>query len=162
IERAADYFQQAIDLDPTFAPAYIGLADCYPLLSLYGNLTPREAYPKARAAALKALEIDNRYTNAYNSLGVVKLFYDWDWSGDESGFRHGIVLNPDYPDAHLRYGMLLTATGRFAEAAAEFERARELDPLSLITITISGYPFYYCGEFEKAVSRFEEVIEMDP
>lgn len=161
IEQAAIFFQQAIDLDSRFAPAYVGLADCYPLLSLYGALTPHEAYPKAKAAALKALEIDDEYTKAYNSLGVVKLFYEWDWQGAEEAFRRAIELNPGYPDAHQRYGMFLTAQRRFAEAAEEFEKAKILDPLSLITKTIAGYPFYYGREFDKAEICFREVIEMD-
>lgn len=161
IERAAALFQQAIDLDPTFALAYVGLADCYPLLSLYGALTPHDAYPKAKAAALKALEIDDRFTKAYNSLGVIKFFYEWDWAGAENAFRQAIELNPGYPDAHQRYGMFLTAVGRFDEAEAELEKARRLDPLSLITGTIGGYPFYYSRRYDEAARRFQEVIAMD-
>ena len=161
IEKAVEYFQRAIDIDPTYAAAYVGLADCYPLLTLYGALTPRDAYPKAKAAAHKALEIDDSISEAHNALGVVKLFYDWDWAGAEKTFQHAILLNPSYPDAHQRYGMLLVARGRFAEAAVEFERAQELDPLSLITKTISGYAFYYARRFEEAVERFQEVIDMD-
>jgi len=161
IEQAADYFQRAIDLDPTYAPAYVGLADCYPLLSLYGALTPADAYPKARAAAEKALEIDRGLTKAYNALGVVKLFYEWDWAGAESAFRRAIELNPGYPDAHQRYGMFLTAVSRFDEAEAQFEQARQLDPLSLITITLSAYPYYYGRQYEKAVERLKQVIRTD-
>lgn len=161
IERAAALFQQAIDVDPAYAPAYVGLADCFPLLSLYGSLTPREAYPQAKAAAEKALEIDPLMSKAYNSLGVVKLFYEWDWRGAEAAFRRAIELNPHYADAHQRYGMLLTAEGRFDEAVAEFKLAREFDPLSLIIKTISGYPFYYSREFEPAKAAFREVIAAD-
>ena len=162
IEQAAALYQQAIRIDPIFAPAYVGLADCYPLLSLYGALSPQEAYPKAKAAALKALEIDDEYTKAYNSLGVVKLFYDWDWAGAEEAFRRAIELNPGYPDAHQRYGMLLTTLGRFDEAVVQFKHARELDPLSLITRTIGGYAFYYSRQYELAAASFREVIALDP
>jgi len=161
IEEAAEYFQQAIDVDPSYALAYVGLADCYPLLSLYGALTPHEAYPKARAAAEKALEIDPDLTEAYNSLGVVKLFYEWDWQGAERDFQTAIRLNPGYPDVHQRYGMLLTATGEFRSADAQFDLACELDPLSLITLTLSGYPSYYSRQFEKAAARFRKVIASD-
>ena len=161
ILKAVEYFQRAIDIDPTYAAAYVGVADCYPLLTLYGGLSPREAYPKAAAAAHKALEIDDSISEAHNALGVVKLFYDWDWAGAEKTFQHAIHLNPSYPDAHQRYGMLLVATGRFEEAAAEFERAQELDPLSLITKTISGYAFYYARRFAEAAERFQQVIDMD-
>jgi TolB-like protein/Tfp pilus assembly protein PilF len=161
VEEAAEYFQQAIDVDPSYAMAYVGLADCYPLLSLYGALTPHEAYPKARAAAEKAVEIDGDLTEVYNSLGVIKLFYEWDWLGAERDFETAIRLNPGYPDVHQRYGMLLTATGEFLNADAQFDLACELDPLSLITLTLSGYPSYYSRQFEKAATRFRKVIASD-
>ncbi|HXQ69602.1 MAG TPA: winged helix-turn-helix domain-containing protein [Pyrinomonadaceae bacterium] len=139
--KAIEYFQQAIDVDPVYAPAYVGLADCYPLLSLYGALEPREAYPKAKAAARRALEIDDALAEAHNSLGVIKLFYEWDWTGAEQAFQQAIELNPGYADAYQRYGMLLVARGRFDEATVQFDHAQTLDPLSLITKTISGTPF---------------------
>lgn len=161
IRKAVEYFQRAIDVDPTYAPAYVGLADAYPLLTLYGALTPQEAYPRAEAAARRALEIDESFAEAHNSLGVIKLFYEWDWAGAEAEFRRAIELKPGYPDAHQRYGMLLTARGRFAEAVEELECAQALDPLSLITKTIGGYPFYYGRDYEQAAARFREVIEMD-
>lgn len=162
IQQATEYFQQAINIDPSYAAAYVGLADSYPLLNLYGALTPQEAYPKAEAAALLALDIDDTLAEAHNSLGVIKLFYEWDWEGAEAAFRRSIELKPGYPDAHQRYGMLLIARARFAEAAAELERAREFDPLSLITKTISGYPSYYARDFGRAAERFREVLEMNP
>lgn len=159
--RAIEYFQQAIDVDPVYAPAYVGLADCYPLLSLYGALEPREAYPKAKAAARRALEIDDALAEAHNSLGVIKLFYEWDWTGAEQAFQQAIELNPGYADAYQRYGMLLVARGRFEEATVQFDHAQALDPLSLITKTISGYAYYYGRRYDAAVERFQEVIEMD-
>ena len=161
IQRAIEYFQQAIDVDPAYAPAYVGLADCYPLLSLYGALEPRDAYPKAEAAARRALEIDDALAEAHNSLGVIKLFYEWDWDGAEQSFQQAIELNSGYADAYQRYGMLLVARGRFDEATVEFDHAQALDPLSLITKTISGYAFYYARRYEEAAERFQEVIEMD-
>ncbi|MGH9902484.1 MAG: tetratricopeptide repeat protein, partial [Pyrinomonadaceae bacterium] len=162
LPKAIEYFQQAIDLDPGYALAYVGLADCYALLSLYCALTPREAFPKARAAALKALDLDPALAEAHNSLGVIKLFYEWDWAGAESEFGRAISLNPGYPDAHQRFGLYLTATGRFEEAAAELRRALELDPLSLITNTFTGYPFYYSRRYDRAVEHFLKPLEMDP
>jgi TolB-like protein/Flp pilus assembly protein TadD len=161
IQRAIEYFQQAIDVDPAYAPAYVGLADCYPLLSLYGALEPREAYPKAEAAARRALEIDDSLAEAHNSLGVIKLFYEWDWHGAEQSFQQAIQFNSGYADAYQRYGMLLVVRGRFDEATVEFDHAQALDPLSLITKTISGYAFYYARRYEEAAERFQEVIEMD-
>jgi TolB-like protein/Flp pilus assembly protein TadD len=161
IQKAIEYFQQAIDVDPVYAPAYVGLADCYPLLSLYGALKPRKAYPKAEAAARRALEIDESLAEAHNSLGVIKLFYEWDWAGAEQAFQQAIELNSGYADAYQRYGMLLVARGRFDEATVQFDHAQALDPLSLITKTISGYAFYYGRRYDAAVERFQEVIEMD-
>jgi TolB-like protein/Flp pilus assembly protein TadD len=161
IKTAVDYFKGAIDLDPTYAAAYVGLADCYPLLTLYGALEPHDAYPKAEAAARKALEIDDSLADAHNALGVIKLFYSWDWSGAEKKFLQAIDLNPSYADAHQRYGMLLVAKQQYEAAKVEFERALAIDPLSLITRTFSGYPFYYARNFDAAAARFKEVIEMD-
>jgi Tol biopolymer transport system component/DNA-binding winged helix-turn-helix (wHTH) protein/Flp pilus assembly protein TadD len=161
IQKAIEYFKQAIDVDPVYAPAYVGLADCYPLLNLYGALEPQDAYTKAEAAARRALEIDETFAEAHNSLGVIKLFYKWDWPGAEESFQQAIELKPGYADAHQRYGMLLVAQGRFEEATERLDKAQELDPLSLITKTISGYSFYYGRAYERAAERFCEVIEMD-
>ncbi len=161
IEKAVGYFQNAIDIDPTYALAYVGLADCYPLLTLYGALLPRDAYTKAEAAARKALEIDHSIAEAHNALGVIELFYKWDWEAAEKLFQHAIELNPSYAEAHQRYGMLLVVRGRFEEAAAEFDQALELDPLSLITKTFSAYPGYYGRNYEEAIKRYREVIDMD-
>ncbi len=161
IERATEYFQQAIDIDVNYALAFVGLADCYPLLSLYGALPPHEAYPKAAAAARTALKLDENLAEAHNSLGVVKSFYEWDWQGAETAFRKALEINPGYADAHQRFGMFLISQERFDEAIVEFECACRLDPLSLITKTISGYPFYYSRQFEKAAACFSEVSAMD-
>lgn len=162
IRRAVEYFREAVEADPAYAPAYAGLADCYPLLNLYGALPPREAYARAEAAATRALELDDSFAQAHNALGVIKLFYRWDRAGAEGCFRRAIELDPDYPDARQRYGMLLVSAGRFAGAELELGRAQGLDPLSLITRTISSYPFYYARDFGRAASRLREVIEMDP
>jgi TolB-like protein/tetratricopeptide (TPR) repeat protein len=161
IKRAVEYFRQAIELDPEYAPAYAGLADCYPLLNLYGALQPREAYTAAEAAATRALEIDDSFAQAHNSLGVIRLFYGWDRAGAEVCFRRAVELDPFYPDARLRYGMLLTAAGRFEEAEREMSRAQGLDPLSLIAKTIGAYPAYYSRDFVRAAERLREVTEMD-
>jgi tetratricopeptide (TPR) repeat protein len=162
LRTAIEQFQQAIDADTDYALAYVGLADCYSLLSLYSALTPKEAFPKAKAAALKALEIDDTLAEAYTSLGVIKVFYEWDWAGAEREFERALALNPGYADVHQRYGLYLVAMGRFREAAEEFKCAQELDPLSLITITMAGYPFYYGREYDRAVKQFRKALEMDP
>lgn len=162
IRTAVEYFHEAVAADPSYAPAYAGLADCYPLLNLYGALPPREAYARAEAAATRALELDDSFAQAHNALGVIKLFYGWDRAGADACFRRAIELDPDYPDARQRYGMSLVSAGRFAEAERELERAQGLDPLSLITRTIGSYPFYYGRDFGRAAARLREVLEMDP
>ncbi len=159
---AISWFQRAVDQDPTYAMAFVGLADCYALLSLYGALTPKEAFPKSRAAAMKALDLDEGLAEAHTSLGVVKLFYEWNWTDAEACFTKAIELNPDYPDAHQRYGILLTVLRRFDEAINQLQAAQTLDPLSLITNTVAGYPYYYARRFDEAIESFRSASQMDP
>jgi tetratricopeptide (TPR) repeat protein len=127
--KAIEYFQKAIVKDPNYALAYSGLADCYTWLPALAFVPPKEAYPKAREAALKALEIDDTLAEAHTSLALVKAHHDWDWSGAEKEFQRAIALNPDYVMAHPWYGWTLANTGRFEESIAEARRALELDPL---------------------------------
>ncbi len=161
LKKAIEYFHRAVDVDPLFALAYAGLADSYALLSLYGAVTPQEAFPKSKAAALRALELDERLSEAQTSLGVVKLFYEWDWDGAEEAFQNSISLNPGYADAHQRFGLHLVANSRFDEAIRELRRAQELDPLSLIINTIAGYPFYYSRRYDEAIEQYLKTLEMD-
>lgn len=162
LSEAITCFLQSTDEDPQFAPAWVGLADSYALLSLYGASMPRDVLPKSKAAALSALRIDPGLADAHNSLGVVELFYEWNWPAAEQAFRRAIELNPEYGDAHQRYGIYLTAMGRFAEAHAALARAQELDPLSRIIATIAGYPSYYSRDFDAAVRQFRHVSQIDP
>jgi RNA polymerase sigma factor (TIGR02999 family) len=162
LRQAIVHFQQATDHDPEYALAYVGLADAYALLSLYGALRPKDAFPKSKAAAMKALSLDPTLAEAHNSLGVVELFYEWDWRAAETAFRRALELNPHYADAHQRYGIYLTARERFDEAAAELELAQSLDPLSLINSTIAGYPAYYSREYERAANQFRQALEINP
>lgn len=160
--EAITLFLQSTDADPTFAPAWVGLADAYALLSLYGASMPRDVFPKSKAAAMTALKLDPALAEAHNSLGVVELFYEWNWPAAERAFRRAIELNPEYGDAHQRHGIYLTAMGRFAEAHAALDRAQALDPLSRIIATIAGYPFYYARDFDAAVRQYRRVVEIDP
>ncbi len=155
-------FRDAIDLDADFSLAYVGLADAYALQSLYGALRPVEAYPPSLAAARQALLLDETLAEAHNSLGVYELFYGWDWDTAERSWQRALALNPEYADAHQRYGMYLTARGRFDEARAALARAQALDPLSLITSTIAGYPDYYERRYEEAERQFTRVLQLDP
>src|SRR5207249_4686425 len=128
--KALDFFQAAIRIDPGYARAWAGVADTYYQLSSL-VLLPREAMPKARAAAMKALEFDDMLAEAHASLGVIKAQYDWDGEGAEREFRQAIELNPSYATAHQWYGILLHEHARFDDAGAELNRALDLDPLSI-------------------------------
>ena len=132
LRKALEYSQQAVAIDPTYAPAYVGLADSYNLLGAqHAVLAPRESFPKARAAALRALEIDAKFAEAYASLGFINCYYGWDWPSAEHNYQKAIELKPNYPTAHHWYGELLTTLSRFSEAARELQMAQQLDPLSL-------------------------------
>jgi eukaryotic-like serine/threonine-protein kinase len=157
--RAIEYFQQAIEKDPAYALAYVGLADSY-LVS--EPLPAREKYPKAKAAALKALEIDETLGEAHASLAAIKNWYDWDWPGAEAEFRRAIELGPNYPTAHHWYGELLANLGRFDESVAEYQRALEIDPLSLAISTDLGMVYYYARQYDRAAEHLGRVIETDP
>jgi len=162
LRDAISLFLQSTDEDPTYAPAWVGLADAYALLSLYGASMPGDVFPKSKAAAMTALRLDPGLAEAHTSLGVVELFYEWHWAEAERAFHRAIELNPDYGDAHQRYGLYLTAMGRFDEAQVALDRAQTLDPLSRIHATIAGYPAYYSRNFEGAVRQFRHVLELDP
>src|SRR2546425_10059278 len=134
MQKSLEYFQQAIEKDPTFGLAYSGLADTYDLLGAPdagGTTSPNEAMPKAKAAALKAIEIDGTLAEPHVSLAHVKYYYDRDWPGAEREFKRAIELNPNYPQAHHWYALYLVWTGRTNEGLPEIRRAQELDPLSL-------------------------------
>ena len=162
LSEAITYFERAVAQDPNYALAYVGLADCYALLSLYGALTPAEAFPKSSAAASRALSLDEGLSEAHCSMGVVNLFYEWNWAAAEQSFQRSIELKAEYSDAHQRYGILLTVLGRFDESIEELRLAALLDPLSLITGTVAGYPFYYSRRYELAAEQFRNTSEMDP
>lgn len=160
--KGRDYFQQAIDKDPNYAPAYAGLADAYNRLSGFNAISPKEGFPKAEAASLKALEIDENLAEAHNSLGTVKFFYERDWSAAETEFRRAIEINPAYSDARQIYSYFLSAMGRFDEALAEMKRAQELDPLSLEKLAGIGEVLYLQRRYDQAIEQFRKTLEMDP
>lgn len=162
LQQAIEYFQQAVAKDPNYARGYAGLADSYALISGY-NLTPRtESMPKARAAALRALEIDDRLAEAHNSLALIAENYDWDWQTAEKEFRRAIQLDPNYATAHQWYAEYLALQGRFDEAFAESERARQLDPLSLIIATDNAAILYYARQYDRAIEKCRAVLDMEP
>ncbi|PYU18868.1 MAG: hypothetical protein DMG32_25500 [Acidobacteria bacterium] len=160
--KSIDFFQQAIAKDPNYALAYSGLADCYSLLATYGDVSPRETYPRAKEAALKALEIDNALAEAHASLAYVKTLFDLDWSGGEREFQRAIALNPSYANAHYWYAGVLQAMGRSEEATAEQKRALELDPLSLSINRDLGAAFYLARQYDQAIEQERKTLELDP
>ncbi len=162
LKKAIELFQQAVEQDPTFALAYAGLADSYNLLSLYGPFPANEVMPKAKASALKALEIDNTLAEAYTSLAFYRFSYEWDWEGADIEFKKAIELNPGYPTAHHWYAEYLSATGKLNESIAEMKRALELDPLSPIIARDLGEKFYYMRRFDEAIEQFKKTLEMYP
>ncbi len=162
LKSAIGYFQEAIGLDPTDPLAHVGLADSYNLLGYYSLLPSPEAFPKAKAAATRALEIAPNLAEAQTSLAYVSLYYDWDWEGAEKGFRRAIGLNPSYSTAHLWYANVHAILHRTEDAIAEFDRASELDPVSHIALTSAGWSRYYARRFAEAIEHFRAPLEVDP
>jgi eukaryotic-like serine/threonine-protein kinase len=160
-KKAADYFTRAVQKDPRYALSYAGLADTYSLLGNAGYLPPSEAWPKAKAAAMQALEIDDTLAEAHTSLGLVKEHNEWDWAGAEKEFKRAIELDPNSATAHLWYGDFLSNTGRLEDGMRETKKAQELDPLSPIINTTLGWQFYLSGQYDQAVEQLRKVLEID-
>jgi TolB-like protein/Tfp pilus assembly protein PilF len=162
-KTAISYFQRAIDKDPNYALAYAGLADSYVLLSAFGAASPEESFPQAKAAAKKALELDDTLAEAHTSLAQVLLTYDFDFDGSIREFRRAIELNPNYATAHHWYGLgPLRKMGRFDEAIVEGKRAVELDPLSLAISADLGSDYFFARRYDEAIEQLRKTLEMDP
>lgn len=162
LKTAILHFERAIARDSRYARAYAGLADSYSVMRAY-NLAPQdESIRQARAAALKALALDEGLAEAHTSLGLIALIYDWDWQAAEKEYRRAIQLDPNYATAHHWYAEFLAYHGRFDEAFAEIERARQLDPLSLIIATDRGEILYLSRDYDRAIAQVRAVLEMEP
>ena len=161
-DKAVDFFQQAIEIDPTYAQAYAGLADSYTLMEDYGLLLPNRDYPRAKAAAVKAVELDETLAEAHTALAAVMEDYDYDWSGAEREYKRAIELNPSYETAHQWYGALLSTLGRHQEALAEAKRARELAPLSARINLDVGWAFYWTRLYDEARAESRKTLDLDP
>jgi len=161
LNKSIEYFQQAIEKDPGYALAYAGLADSYGTVATWNVTAPKEAYPRAKAAAFKALEIDEALAEAHASLGAVREEYDWDWLGAEKEFKRAIELNPSYATAHQWYAECLSVMGRHDEAIAEAKRAQELDPLSLIINAVEGRLFFYARRYDEAIAQCRRTLELN-
>lgn len=161
IRVSIGYFQEATQLDPNYAQAYFGLAEAFRALAITGDVPPNETMPQAKAAATKALEIDDSLAEAHASLVFIHTWYDWDWAEAEREARQAIALRPNSGTAHSAYAQLLSDLGRHEEAIAEAARARELDPVSLIINTIEGSVLYFAGRDEEAGVRLQKTLALD-
>ncbi len=164
IEKAVEYFRQAIEKDPNYARAYAGLADSYSFLgdTTYGVRSPRETMPKAKAAAMKALELDETLAEAHTSLAAIQETFEWEWSSAEKEYKRAIELNPGYATAHHWYAVYLAQMGRLDESIAEMRRAEEDDPLSPIISENTGLMFYFARHYDQAIEQYRKAFELDP
>lgn len=162
LQRAIDYFHDAVAADSGYAQPYSGLADAYGLLVSYGYLAPREGMPRARAAVDRALALDSHLAEAHASLASILAAYDWDWPGAAREFRRALQMNPSYATAHQWYADFLASIGRFEPALAEMQKARELEPLSPVLAVDLGTHYLLRRNFDSAIERFREAIELEP
>lgn len=162
LPEAARYFEEAVARDPDFARAWAGLADACTLLPLYTGATPAEAWPRAKAAALRAIGLDDGLADAHTSLAYGTMLYEWDWPAAEREFRLALATDPNYPVAHHWYADFLSGRGRFEEALTEMRRAQELDPLSRITGVELAWVHYLMGRNQEADAALEQVLRLDP
>jgi tetratricopeptide (TPR) repeat protein len=162
LKRGIQFFNLAIEKDPSFALAYAGLADCYNSLGVMTYLSPGDSSPQAKAAAIKALELHENLAEAHTSLAFAHFRYDWNWEEAENEFKRAIALNPNYATAYHWYGMFLNGMGRFEEAHLRFAKALELEPLSLIINANFGYHYYLARRYEQAAKQLTTTLEMDP
>ncbi|HEY7543512.1 MAG TPA: winged helix-turn-helix domain-containing protein, partial [Blastocatellia bacterium] len=161
--KAVEYFEQAISRDPTYAPAFAGLADSYTLGDgEYLGVGRDEAYQKAIAAARRAIELDPSLAEAHSALAAIKFQYEWDWEGADEEFKRAIALNPNSSIAHMWYGELLSATGRHAEAIETMEQARRLDPLDAMINSDLAWIYYMARRFDSALEQSRKALELDP
>ena len=163
LQKAVEFFTQATNKDPNFARAYSGLADSYMLMGILDlGMNPHEAITKAKAAAHKAIALDDTLAEAHTSLGFMSYNYDFDWLNSERQFRRAIELNPNYVTAHHWYSLVLNVVGRFAESEAEMKKALQLDPTSLIINADYGAIFYYSRRYDQAVAQHKKTLELEP
>src|SRR6266436_8152169 len=162
--KAIGYFEDATRKDPQYALAYAGLADCYGIIgaTIYGTVPAEEAAPKAKAAAIRALEIDPSLAEAETSLATAKFNYDWDWAGASEGFKQAIQMDPKYATAYQRYSLYSIAMGRFDDSFQQIKRARDLDPLSISINSSFGWRLYLARQYDRSIAQLRDTLEMDP
>jgi non-specific serine/threonine protein kinase len=164
LKKAIECYQRAIEEDPNYALAYTGIAECYTFLGFtpYATMKPSEAYPRAKAAAQKALALDSSLGEAYASLGLCQFEYDWDWAGAENSFRKSLELNPGSVVTYYGYSLLLSVTGRFDESIAVGRRAVEIDPLSYSALGNLALNFYVARRHDDAIATAKKALEIEP
>ncbi|MGH8239181.1 MAG: winged helix-turn-helix domain-containing protein, partial [Steroidobacteraceae bacterium] len=161
IEKSIEYFNRAIEQDPHYALPHEGLAEAYRALTITGDRRPSEVMPRGKAAALKAIELDDRLDSAWGSLCFIQIWWDWDWPAAERSCQRAIEINPNGADGHRAYAILLSDLGRHEQAIAEARRASELDPLALITNAIEGHVLLYAGRNVEAAGELRSTLELD-
>jgi tetratricopeptide (TPR) repeat protein len=162
MRQALDYFEQAVETDPSYARAYTGLADCTSMLAIYGETDARQAYTRAKAAQDMALQIDPTLAEAHASRGFSLLLFDWKFSEAEDALRRALALNPGYASAHQWLGFTLGLTMRLQEASAAMKTAQELDPFSASINTTAVWPVYWARRFDEAVKGFRSAAALHP
>jgi TolB-like protein/DNA-binding winged helix-turn-helix (wHTH) protein/Tfp pilus assembly protein PilF len=161
-QKAVEYFNQAIEKDPTYAQAYVGLGNAYAYLGGPDRASQSEAIAKQRAATKRALELDETLGEAHATLGLIAMNSDWDWAEAEKEFKRAIELSPNYATAHAWYGEFLAFMGRFEEGVAEIKRGQELDPLSLVINTDVAKVYMLARRYDEAIEQYKKALEMDP
>ncbi len=161
-DKGIAYFQQAIELDRNYLPAYVGLAEAYLPMALTSEVPSWEVMPKAKAAALQAIEIDDQSAEAHAMLGYILFFYDWNWQAGEKEYRRALAINPNSAEAHFGYAHLLSNTTRHEEALAEIKISREIDPLSLRINALEGQILFFAGKDDEAIDRLNKTIDLEP
>jgi serine/threonine-protein kinase len=162
LQKGLEYFNQTIKKDPSYAPAYAGIADSLSILGLFAWLPPKEAFPKAKATALKAIEIDDMLAEAYTSLGWINMCYDWDWTAAEKALKRALEIDPNYAIGQLWYALYFSYLGRLEEATVEIIKALRLEPLSLLINVNLGFILYFKRLYDEAIEQCLKTIEMDP
>ncbi|MDR3698308.1 MAG: protein kinase [Candidatus Sulfopaludibacter sp.] len=159
IEASMEQFKEALDHDPTYAPAYAQMAVALVFRTSY--TTPKDVFPEAQASAERALDLDPHLAEAHNALGLIRLYRQWDWGGSEEALTRAIELNPNYAGAHANYALLLTCGKRFEQAIVEVNRGAELDPLSSVHPATLGYVYYQARQFDRAIAQLGKALAAD-
>jgi TolB-like protein/Tfp pilus assembly protein PilF len=162
LKKSFDYFEQAIQLDPRYAAAYVGIANYYSALPFYANAKPDEVFPKAKAAVTKALELDDSLAGAHAAQAYIKTYYEWDWGTGEQEFRRALALDPNDADTHHMFSRFLSSLGRIDEALSEVKQAREIDPMSQVIKANVGVVYYFGRRYDQAIEELSKITVEKP